>query len=172
MLPVSMCGAGRFVVSLTLVLVLGLALLPSAAVAQRCSADSQCAESGRPRSYCAGNTLVVKQAVCSGTCRSVEVSRTPCPGPCSGDRCIGGSLLTPQPGPPLGGSLVGGACTRVCACRGKQLTYGVGVARTADQCRKRTVDCVYGCSCSPEPRCLKRNEASDRPGGPTSRNRE
>lgn len=172
MLSVPMCGAGRFVLSLVMALAFGLALLPSTAVAQRCSADSQCADFGRDRATCSGNTLVVKRSICSGTCRSVEVSRTPCPGPCSGDRCIGGPLLTPQVGPPLGGSLVGGACARVCSCRGKQLTYGVGVAHTADQCRKRTVDCVYGCSCSPEPRCLKRSEGGERPGGPNSRNRE
>ena len=153
-------------------LVLGLAMTPTTAVAQRCSADSQCIDSGRDRATCSGNSLVVKRSICSGTCRTVEVSRTPCPGPCSGDRCIGGPLLTPQAGPPLGGSLVGGACARVCTCRGKQLTYGVGVARSADLCRRRTVDCVYGCTCQPEPRCLKRNEASDRPAGPTSRNRE
>lgn len=129
--------------------------------AQSCTADSQCRDFGRPRTYCAGNTLVTKQSVCSGTCRSVEVSRVPCPGPCAGDRCVGGSLLTPRVNPPLGGgTLVGGACARICTCKDKQLTYGVGVAKSAEQCRRRIVDCKYGCSCDPEPRCLRSGEVS------------
>ncbi len=166
-----MRGSLRLVLLIVCTLVVGSVLAPDLALAQSCSADSQCRDFGRDRSTCSGNTLVVKRSICSGTCRSVEVSRTPCPGPCSGDRCIGGPLLDPRASPPSSGGLVGGACTRVCTCRGKQLTYGVGVARTADQCRRRTVDCVYGCTCQPEPRCLKRNEAEGGPAGSTSQKR-
>lgn len=152
------CPIPRRLLAIAAMLLAWLVILPLQAMAQPCTADSQCRDFGRPRTYCAGNTLVTKQSMCSGTCRSVEISRTPCPGPCSGDRCVGGALLTPRPGPPLGGSVVGGACARICTCRGKQLTYGVGVARSADQCRRRVVDCKFGCSCDPEPRCLKRDE--------------
>ena len=134
-----------------------LPLVPRAA-AQPCTADSQCRDYGQSRTYCSGNTLVTRRNMCVGSCRETEVSRRACPGPCVADRCVGGSLGSQPPGPPLGGSLVGGACGRICTCRGRQLTYGVGVARSADQCRRRSVDCVYGCTCDPEPRCLKRGE--------------
>lgn len=133
-------------------------LMPAPATAQPCSSDSQCRDFGRTRTYCAGNTLVTQQSRCIGSCTSVEISRIPCPGPCAGDRCVGGSLRSSPSEPSYGGGLVGGACAQICTCRGKQLTYGVGVARTAAQCRRRNVDCKYGCTCDPEPRCLKRDE--------------
>lgn len=129
------------------------------AMAQPCTADSQCRDFGRPRTYCSGNTLVTKQSRCIGHCRSVEISRVPCPGPCVADRCVGGPLGSAPPGGSRGGGLVGGACAGICICDGKKLTYGVGFAREASQCRRRTVDCVYGCTCDPEPRCLKRGES-------------
>lgn len=142
-----------------LVLVLALvAIMPGTAHAQRCSADTQCYDFGRDRTYCAGNMLVTRRSQCFGFCRSVEVSRVPCPGPCVGGRCIGGPLQSAPIGPPSAGGLVAGACRKVCTCNGKQLTYGVGSAETADRCGRRTVDCVYGCTCEPEPRCLKRGE--------------
>ena len=129
------------------------------AQAQPCTSDSQCHDFGRTRTSCSGNTLVTRRSQCIGSCRTVEVSRQACPGPCVGDRCIGGPLVRQPGGPPLGGGgLVSPACGQICSCNGKQLTYGVGYAKSADECRRRSVDCVYGCTCDPEPRCLKRGE--------------
>lgn len=129
------------------------------ALAQPCTSDSQCYDYGQTRTYCSGNTLVMKQSRCIGRCQSVEVSRMACPGPCVADRCVGGALGSSPPGAPGGGGMVAGVCGKICTCKGKKLTYGVGFARTASQCRRRTVDCVYGCTCDPEPRCLKRGES-------------
>lgn len=145
---------------MTAVAILGLLWLLAvpAAMAQPCTSDSQCFDYGRTRTYCAGNTLVTKQSRCIGRCQSVEISRIPCPGPCVADRCVGGPLGSAPSGGSRGGGLVGGACAQICTCKGKKLTYGVGFARKASQCRRRTVDCVYGCTCDPEPRCLKRGE--------------
>ncbi|MEZ5817860.1 MAG: hypothetical protein R3D44_12335 [Hyphomicrobiaceae bacterium] len=155
---VSRCGARALpsVLAACLVLwVMGLA----AARAQPCTADSQCRDFGQTRTYCSGNTLVVKQSRCIGRCQSVEVSRIPCPGPCVADRCVGGSLGSSPAGPPRGGGFVAGVCATICTCKDKKLTYGVGYAAKAEQCGRRTVDCVYGCTCDPEPRCLKRGES-------------
>lgn len=135
-----------------------VAMMPGGALAQRCSADTQCYDFGRDRTYCAGNTLVTRRSQCFGYCRGVEVSRVPCPGPCVGGRCIGGPLQSAPINPPSGGGLVAGPCKRVCTCDGKRLTYGVGYAKTAERCERRSVNCVYGCTCEPEPRCLKRGE--------------
>ncbi len=130
------------------------------AAAQQCSADVQCRDFGRARTYCSGNTLVTTKSRCMGSCQEVEVSRRACPGPCVGDRCVGGPIGSSPADPPNSRrSVVGGACAEICTCKGKTLTYGVGFARTAKQCRKRTVECVYGCTCDPEPRCLKRGES-------------
>jgi hypothetical protein len=74
------------------------------------------------------------------------------------DRCVGGSLGSSPANPPGGGGFVAGACAKLCSCNDKKLTYGVGYARKAAQCQRRTVDCVYGCTCDPEPRCLKNGE--------------
>lgn len=128
------------------------------AVAQPCTSDSQCRDFGQIRTTCSGNTLVTMQSRCIGRCQSVEISRSACPGPCVADRCVGGAIGASPPGSPGGGGLVGGACAEICVCKGKTLTYGVGFARTASQCRRRTVDCVYGCTCDGPPRCLKRGE--------------
>lgn len=133
-------------------------LVPASSVAQPCTSDSQCYDYGRSRTYCAGNTLVTKQSRCIGRCQSVEISRMACPGPCVADRCVGGPLGSAPSIGSRGGGLVAGACAEICTCKGKTLTYGVGFARKASQCRRRTVDCVYGCTCDPEPRCLKRGE--------------
>jgi hypothetical protein len=128
--------------------------------AQQCSGDVQCRDFGRSRTYCSGNTLVTTKSRCMGSCQEVEVSRRACPGPCVGDRCVGGPIGSSPADPPSSrGSVVGGACAEICTCKGKTLTYGVGFARSAKECRKRTVDCVYGCTCDPEPRCLKRGES-------------
>ncbi len=144
---------------LALSLMVGAGSLAGPATAQSCASDSQCFDSGRPRTTCVGSTLVTRQSICSGTCRTVEVSRVACPGPCVGDRCIGGSLRSgPIPPPSGGGRVPAGACAQVCTCRGNVLTYGLGFARAAADCERRRVDCVYGCSCDPEPRCLKRIE--------------
>jgi hypothetical protein len=132
---------------------------PTTALAQTCASDAQCRDSGRPRTVCVGNTLVTKQSICSGSCRTVELSRVPCPGPCVADRCVGGSLRSGPLAPPAGGRLPAGVCGQICACKGRSLTYGVGFATRAADCARRSVDCVYGCSCDPEPRCLKRAEA-------------
>lgn len=153
--PNAPLAAWLTLVAMALALVL---VAPRPAAAQPCTADSQCRDFGRTRAACSGNTLVVKQSRCIGTCRTVEISRQPCPGPCVADRCVGGPLGSSPASPPTGGGLVAGACVKICSCKGKQLTYGVGYARDPDQCRRRTVDCVYGCTCDPEPRCLKRGE--------------
>lgn len=146
------------VIALTFI-TLAAAAGAGAALAQPCSADSQCFDYGRARTYCSGNTLVTTQSRCIGQCQTVEISRTPCPGPCVADRCIGGPLgSAPSVGSSSSG-IVAGACAKICTCKGKKLTYGVGYARKASQCRTRTVDCVYGCTCDPEPRCLKRGES-------------
>jgi len=145
---------------LTAIAFMGLICFFAAApvAAQPCTSDSQCYDFGRTRTYCAGNTLVTKQSRCIGRCQSVEISRFACPGPCVADRCVGGPLGSAPSAGPRGGGLVGGACAEICTCKGRKLTYGVGHARKASQCRRRTVDCVYGCTCDPEPRCLKRDE--------------
>lgn len=135
-------------------LLMAVAVLP--AEAQPCTADSQCYNFGQERTYCQGNTLVTRKGVCSGTCRGVEVSRVQCPGPCVGDRCVGGSLTGPRLEPPLGAPGISPVCARICSCNGKKLTYATGYAVRASDCRERTVDCKYGCTCDPEPRCLKR----------------
>jgi hypothetical protein len=133
-------------------------LAATPAAAQPCTSDSQCRDFGQTRTYCSGNTLVTKQSRCIGQCRSIEISRMACPGPCVADRCIGGPLgSSPSVGVP-GGGLRGGVCAEICVCKNKKLTYAFGHARKASQCRRRTVDCVYGCTCDPEPRCLKRGE--------------
>ena len=147
---------------LTAIMLLLLSLgLPftEAARAQPCSADVQCFDGGRVRTTCSGNTLVTKQSICAGSCRTVELSRVPCPGPCVGDRCVGGSLRSGPAQPPLGGSRPAGVCASICSCKGKTLTYGLGFASRAKDCQRRSVDCVYGCSCDPEPRCLRKEEA-------------
>jgi hypothetical protein len=144
---------------MTVAVVTSIGMLVSLpASAQPCTSDSQCFDYGRTRTYCAGNTLVTKQSRCVGRCQSVEISRMACPGPCVADRCIGGPLGSSPSVGPRGGGLVAGACAKICTCKNKKLTYGVGFARKASQCRRRTVDCVYGCTCDPEPRCLKRGE--------------
>ena len=142
-----------------IVLALVLLMAGRSATAQPCTSDSQCRDFGQTRTYCSGNTLVVKQSRCIGRCQSVEISRTPCPGPCVADRCIGGSLGSSPANPPRGGGFVAGVCATLCTCKGNTLTYGVGYAAKASQCGRRTVDCVYGCTCDPEPRCLKRGES-------------
>lgn len=137
-----------------------LMLPPLQVTAQQCSGDVQCRDFGRARTYCSGNTLVTTKSRCMGSCQEVEVSRQACPGPCVGDRCVGGPIGSSPADPPSSrSSVVGGACAEICTCKGKTLTYGVGFARSAQQCRKRTVDCVYGCTCDPEPRCLRRGES-------------
>jgi hypothetical protein len=147
----------RLILAVLAIAAIAAASLPAAA--QPCSSDAQCRDFGRTRTTCSGNTLITKQSICAGTCRTVEISRIPCPGACVADRCVGGSLRSEPARPPLGGGgLVAGVCGSICTCKGKTLTYGVGFARRADQCQRRTVDCVYGCSCDPEPRCLKRSE--------------
>lgn len=128
------------------------------AAAQSCSSDSQCFDFGRPRTYCSGNTLVTKQSICSGTCRSVEISRVPCPGPCVADRCVGGANRSGPIDPPSGSRRPVGVCAKLCICKGKRLTYGLGYAKRQEDCQRRSVDCVYGCSCDEEPRCLKKGE--------------
>lgn len=146
---------GAFVIIATLA-------VASPAAAQSCASDAQCYDQGRPRTTCSGNTLVTKQSICSGSCRTVEVSRVPCPGPCAGDRCVGGPLLTSPPSRGAGGgNLPVGVCGSVCSCKSGRLTYGIGFARNARDCQRRTVDCRYGCSCDGEPRCLKRGEATN-----------
>ena len=127
--------------------------------AQTCTSDSQCRDFGQARTYCSGNTLVTRRSQCIGSCREVEVSRQPCPGPCVADRCVGGPLGRGPGGASTGGGLVGPVCAKICSCNGKKLTYGVGHAKSAAQCRRRVVDCVYGCTCDPEPRCLKKGES-------------
>ena len=140
-----------------------IALLAAAwpARSQPCSSDSQCPDFGRTRTYCSGNTLVTRQSICAGSCRTVEVSRVPCPGPCVADRCVGGPLTNAPGQPPLGGGRPAGICARLCQCDGKKLTYGLGFARREADCRRRSVDCAYGCSCDPEARCLRKGETSE-----------
>jgi hypothetical protein len=158
MRPPGQCRASLAMLANVAALVL-LAFSASPAAAQPCSSDAQCRDNGRPRTVCSGNTLVTKQTICAGTCRTVEISRIPCPGPCSGDRCVGGPLLSPRPSPSGGRSpLRAGPCDSICTCKGKTLTYAIGFARRAADCQRRRVDCKYGCSCEPEPRCLKRGE--------------
>ncbi len=137
-----------------LVVLLGL-FSPASVLAQSCTADSQCRDYGRTRTTCVGNTLVAKRSVCIGSCREVEEFRLPCPGPCVGDRCIGGPVGSQTAEPPLGGSVISPACAEICECRGKVLSYGVGRAAKARDCGSRTVNCKYGCSCDGRPRCLK-----------------
>lgn len=149
----------RLAVAFGLLLLAGLSLGASSVLAQRCSADVQCRDSGRPRTWCSGNTLVTRQSMCRGSCVEVEVSRVPCPGPCAGDRCVGGPLSSSPAVPPSGrSSYPAGVCAKVCSCNGKRLTYGLGYARKAEQCQRRSVDCKFGCTCDPEPRCLKQDE--------------
>ncbi len=134
----------------------GLSVTPASA--QTCTSDTQCRDYGQTRGYCSGNTLVIRRSQCIGSCREVEVSRQVCPGPCVGDRCVGGPLVREPGSVPYGGGLVGPVCAQICTCKGKKLTYGVGHAKTTEQCSRRNVDCVYGCTCDPEPRCLKKGE--------------
>ena len=152
-------AVGQWSMLLALLMVHLALLLPAPAHAQPCTSDSQCRDFGQTRTVCSGNSLVVKQSRCIGRCQSVEISRTPCPGPCVADRCVGGSIGSSPIGPPRGGGLVAGVCATICTCKGKKLTYGVGYAAKAESCGRRTVDCVYGCTCDPEPRCLKRGES-------------
>lgn len=145
------------VLAVILLLLTG-AMMP--VLAQSCTSDSQCRDFGQTRTHCSGNSLVTTQSRCIGSCRSVEVSRIPCPGPCVGDRCIGGPLTREPGNPPIGGGgVAAGVCGTICTCEGKRLTYALGFAKSADQCRRRTINCVYGCTCDPEPRCLRRGES-------------
>lgn len=155
----SMSGAARRLPAIMLLLLAMMALWAAPVFAQRCSADVQCRDSGRARTWCSGNSLVTRQTLCRGSCVDVEVARVPCPGPCAGDRCVGGSLSSSPAAPPSGrSSYPVGVCAKVCSCTGKRLTYALGYAKKAEQCQRRTVDCKFGCSCDPEPRCLKRDE--------------
>jgi hypothetical protein len=149
----------RWARAFALALAISITAVVQPGIAQPCTSDSQCRDFGQTRTTCSGNSLVVKQSRCIGRCQSVEISRTPCPGPCIADRCVGGSLGSSPASPPRGGGLVAGVCATLCTCKGKTLTYGVGYAAKASQCGRRTVDCVYGCTCDPEPRCLKRGES-------------
>ncbi|MFV0298182.1 MAG: hypothetical protein ACK5JT_18920 [Hyphomicrobiaceae bacterium] len=154
----SLAGLVLAMARILLVPALMLLAATTSAHARRCSADTECYDYGRAQSICNGNTLVIKKAICAGSCRVVEVSRMPCPGPCVGGRCVGGPTRSGPLPPPLGGGRPVGVCARLCKCDGKRLTYGLGFADREKDCRRRHVDCVYGCSCDPEPRCLKKNE--------------
>src|SRR5262245_40729921 len=76
-------GLAPSVLAMLLLLLTG-AMMP--ALAQSCTSDSQCRDFGQTRTYCSGNSLVTVQSRCIGSCRPVELSRVPCPGPCVADR--------------------------------------------------------------------------------------
>lgn len=136
------------VLAVLLALVLVCGALSSGVHAQSCTADFQCPNGGLSRSYCAGNVLVTTRSVCAGTCRTVEESRIPCPGPCAGDRCIGG---------PLGSAREPGRendrCVPRCVCRNKVLTLRKPPADPRAPCERTVIQCENGCSCYPEVKC-------------------
>lgn len=133
---------------LVIVFLLMWGFAPPPAAAQTCTADVQCPNGGLSRSHCAGNVLVTTRSICSGSCRDVEVSRIPCPGPCVGDRCIGG---------PLGSAREPGRendrCIPRCVCRNKVLTLRKPPADPRAPCEREVIQCENGCSCYPEVKC-------------------
>ena len=136
-----------------------LCLWPTAASAQRCSADTQCSNGGRSTFQCIGDTLIVRRSVCSGSCREIEERRQNC-----GPRVIGtvtcqGNIATRTEGgcnPALGicdNRLDREVCVPACSCRGKRLTVATGTCVAGAGCARSVVQCENGCTCSPEPRC-------------------
>ena len=120
--------------------------------AQSCTADVQCRDGGRSRTYCAGNALVTTRSVCTGSCRMVEESRRPCAGTCAGDRCIDttgrdrfeGHGETPSPWP---------RCNAGCRCANKILIVTTGRWSQANGCEQLVRRCARGCTCEDAPRC-------------------
>jgi len=152
-------GSCRTWLLATVLLSAALCLGPTAASAQRCSADSQCPNGGRSTFQCIGDTLIVRRSVCSGSCREIEERRQNC-----GPRVIGtvtcqGNIATRTEGgcnPALGtcdNRLDREVCVPACSCRGKRLTVATGTCVTGAGCARSVVQCENGCTCSPEPRC-------------------
>lgn len=144
-----------------LLALLGLLLMavPPPAHAQTCTADIQCLNGGRPRAECIGDTLIVRRAICAGTCRDTEDRRQTCGSRGIGGRCVGHAFET-----------VTGRCnaalatcdTRTertpcfpsCSCRGRQLIVASGQCSPATGCQRAVITCARGCTCDPTPRCL------------------
>ncbi len=152
-------GSGPIWLLAAAALIVTLCLWPAAASAQRCSADSQCANGGRSSFQCIGDTLIVRRSICSGTCREIEERRQNC-----GPRVIGtvtcqGNIATRTEGgcnPALGtcdNRTDREVCVPACSCRGKRLTVATGTCIAGAGCARSVVQCENGCTCSPEPRC-------------------
>jgi len=143
------------------VLVLALLASPALAVAQQiCTSDTQCWRGGQPsHAECQGDTLVVKQALCAGSCREMEVRRQNCRvgGPV---RCVGNAVERKVGRCDLvqANCVYDRAnletCFKSCACSKKTLIIFTGQCAGGIGCGQFTRTCKAGCTCDPEPRCL------------------
>lgn len=139
------------------------------ALAQRCSADSQCARPGSERSFsCQGSVLVSHERRClGGQCRDTTETRVDCGGGVGLGNCDPSSgRCRTSPEPRVGRGNVSpdddderaamSMCPPRCICNGRTLIIVTG--RKAHQKGKRcdTIEtaCKTGCTCKPEPRCL------------------
>lgn len=147
---IPLVGRQRHVLAAALV---GLALtfVASPALAQPCTADTQCRDGGRSMTYCSGNAVVTARSICAGSCRTVEESRVPCDGQCLAGRCTGqpsrapvDPVLPKRPWP---------RCAQTCSCKNKILIIGIGVWTPERGCDQIVRRCARGCTCEPEPRC-------------------
>jgi len=129
-------------------LLLSPALATWPAIAQTCTADSQCRDAGVSRTYCSGNTVVTARSVCIGTCRTVEERRETCAGVCLAGRCTGAPIETrPLPTPRVP------RCLPSCTCRNKILIVTTGDWSPDRGCEQLIRRCARGCSCDPTPIC-------------------
>jgi hypothetical protein len=156
-----MTGAPRatHLLSVALLLLAALCLWPAPAAAQRCSADVQCANGGRSTFQCAGDTLIVKRSVCSGTCREIEERRQDCGSRVTGTATCSGNVAVRTDGGcnaalgTCGTRVERDVCAPACSCRGTRLAVSTGQCTEGAGCVRSIVQCPKGCTCSPQPGC-------------------
>jgi hypothetical protein len=153
---------GKAIVHAVLLLLLAcsVGLGHASAVAQSCSADSQCPNSGRSIASCVGNTLIVRRSVCAGSCREVEERRQDCGSrglgtvTCSGNLAVrseGGCNATTAS---CDNRMDRELCVPSCSCRGNRLIIATGSCTAGVGCGRSITQCKNGCTCKPDPKCL------------------
>lgn len=129
------------------------------AVAQPCTADSQCARPGMERRFmCQGTVLVSREKRClGGYCTYGPESRIDCGGGVGFGNCdsASGRCRTSR-APVTGGSSPPRStsqCPPRCICNGKRLIIVTGDPGVKKRCETIERDCQHGCSCKGGPRC-------------------
>ena len=142
-----------------------LIIASNLAVAQQiCTSDTQCWRGGPPTQVaCQGDTLVVTQSTCAGSCRQMEVRRQNCRG--GGPvRCVGNAVERKAGRCDIvqrncvydTANLE--TCFKSCVCSKTKLIISTGQCVGGIGCGRLIRTCKAGCTCDGEPRCLDEPE--------------